>query len=262
MSCGAHGLLARRLPAVAAAGEPHQPALDQEVRARLRLELAPERARAPGRRGVAGVLAVAAADQPRLAAGRGAPVARLELVDERDAHALAREPPRERRAKRPCPDDHHGVHATADATVPRVHALLAAAALLFGHSAEDRPLTATRVGEGPVKVLVVGSIHGNETAGRAVVRRLRHATAGPRGAAVAGRLRQPRRRPQRHAPQRARRRPQPQLRPPLAGRGPPVRHVLPRPRARSPSRSPGPCAGSCGGSGRPSRSGTTSTCGS
>jgi len=64
--------------------------------------------------------------------------------------------------------------------VPRVHALLAAAALLFGHSAEDRPLTATRVGEGPVKVLVVGSIHGNETAGRAVVRRLRRATP-PRG---------------------------------------------------------------------------------
>ena len=60
--------------------------------------------------------------------------------------------------------------------MPRVHALLAAAALLFGHSAEDRPLTATRVGEGPVKVLVVGSIHGNETAGRAVVRRLRRVT--------------------------------------------------------------------------------------
>ena len=53
--------------------------------------------------------------------------------------------------------------------MPRVHALLAAAALLFGHSAEHRPLTATRVGEGPVKVLVVGSIHGNETAGHAVV---------------------------------------------------------------------------------------------
>ena len=63
--------------------------------------------------------------------------------------------------------------------MPRVHALLAAAALLFGHSAEDRPLTATRVGEGPVKVLVVGSIHGNETAGRAVVRRLRHARPAP-----------------------------------------------------------------------------------
>ena len=59
--------------------------------------------------------------------------------------------------------------------MPRVHALLAAATLLFGHSAEHRPLTATRVGSGPVKVLVVGSIHGNETAGRAVLRRLRRA---------------------------------------------------------------------------------------
>jgi N-acetylmuramoyl-L-alanine amidase len=57
--------------------------------------------------------------------------------------------------------------------VPRVHALLAAAALLFGHSAEHRPLTATRVGAGPARVLVVGSIHGNETAGGAVVARLR-----------------------------------------------------------------------------------------
>jgi N-acetylmuramoyl-L-alanine amidase len=65
----------------------------------------------------------------------------------------------------------------ADATVPRVLALAAAAAsLLFGHSADDRPLRAMRVGEGPVKVLVVGSIHGNETAGRAVISRLRRAT--------------------------------------------------------------------------------------
>jgi N-acetylmuramoyl-L-alanine amidase len=66
-----------------------------------------------------------------------------------------------------------------DATLPRVHVLLAAAALLFGHSAEHRPLTATRVGEGPVKVLVVGSIHGNETAGRAVLRALRRADPAP-----------------------------------------------------------------------------------
>jgi N-acetylmuramoyl-L-alanine amidase len=51
----------------------------------------------------------------------------------------------------------------------------ATTALLFGHSAEDRPLRATRVGEGPVKVLVVGSIHGNETAGHAVLARLRRA---------------------------------------------------------------------------------------
>jgi N-acetylmuramoyl-L-alanine amidase len=55
-----------------------------------------------------------------------------------------------------------------------MHVLLAAAALLFGHSAEHRPLTATRIGSGPARVLVVGSIHGNETAGRAVIARLRH----------------------------------------------------------------------------------------
>ncbi len=61
--------------------------------------------------------------------------------------------------------------------MPRVLALAAAAAsLLFGHSADHRPLRAERVGEGPVKVLVVGSIHGNETAGRAVVSRLRRST--------------------------------------------------------------------------------------
>ena len=61
--------------------------------------------------------------------------------------------------------------------MPRVLALAAAAAsLLFGHSAQDRPLRAERVGEGPVRVLVVGSIHGNETAGRAVLARLRKAT--------------------------------------------------------------------------------------
>jgi N-acetylmuramoyl-L-alanine amidase len=58
--------------------------------------------------------------------------------------------------------------------VPRVLALAAAtASLLFGHSVQDRPLRAERVGEGPVKVLVVGSIHGNETAGHAVIGRLR-----------------------------------------------------------------------------------------
>jgi len=49
----------------------------------------------------------------------------------------------------------------------------ATAALVFGHSAQDRPLRAERVGDGPVKVLVVGSIHGNETAGLAVLEQLR-----------------------------------------------------------------------------------------
>ena len=55
----------------------------------------------------------------------------------------------------------------------------AAASLLFGHSAQDRPLRAERVGEGPVKVLVVGSIHGNETAGSAVLARLRRSAPPP-----------------------------------------------------------------------------------
>ena len=139
-----------------AAGEPHQPALDQEVRARLGLELAPERAGAARRGGVDRVGAVAAADQPRLAAGGRARVAGLELVDERDVLALAREPPGKRGAERPGADDHHGVHAAADATVPRV---LAAARRARAPVRPLRRATArcARRGvrrQGPVKVLV------------------------------------------------------------------------------------------------------------
>ncbi len=55
----------------------------------------------------------------------------------------------------------------------------ALASLVFGHSAQHRPLRAEHVGEGPTKVLVVGSIHGNETAGRAVIAQLRHVTPPP-----------------------------------------------------------------------------------
>ena len=60
---------------------------------------------------------------------------------------------------------------------------------------QDRPLTRRRASaSGPVKVLVVGSIHGNETAGRAVIARLRHATP-PEGVELwLVRHRQPRRR--------------------------------------------------------------------
>jgi hypothetical protein len=45
----------------------------------------------------------------------------------------------------------------------------------YGMSAEGRPLRVVRAGDtaAPVRVLVVGSIHGNETAGHAVVARLR-----------------------------------------------------------------------------------------
>lgn len=46
---------------------------------------------------------------------------------------------------------------------------------VLGRSAEGRPVQVTRVGDpaAPVKVLVVGAIHGNETAGMAVTARLR-----------------------------------------------------------------------------------------
>ena len=49
------------------------------------------------------------------------------------------------------------------------------AAATFGRSAKGRPLRVRRVDDpaAPVRVLVVGSIHGNETAGHAVVARLR-----------------------------------------------------------------------------------------
>jgi protein MpaA len=57
----------------------------------------------------------------------------------------------------------------------------AAAAGTYGRSAEGRALRADRVGDpaAPVRVLVVGSIHGNETAGHAVVARLRRTSPPP-----------------------------------------------------------------------------------
>jgi protein MpaA len=52
---------------------------------------------------------------------------------------------------------------------------LASAALVFGHSVQDRPLVARADGDRDARrtVLVVGSIHGDETQGHRVVRRLR-----------------------------------------------------------------------------------------
>src|SRR3954466_2334431 len=49
--------------------------------------------------------------------------------------------------------------------------------MVFGHSVQGRPLEVTRVGEpdAPVRVLVVGDVHGNEPAGEAIVARLRRA---------------------------------------------------------------------------------------
>lgn len=53
----------------------------------------------------------------------------------------------------------------------------ALATLVIGHSAQGRPIVATRVGDpaAPVHVLVVGDVHGNEPAGEAIVARLRRA---------------------------------------------------------------------------------------
>ena len=55
--------------------------------------------------------------------------------------------------------------------------LLAAAltTLVLGHSVEGREIRATRVGQegAPVNVLVVGNVHGNETAGEAIIAALR-----------------------------------------------------------------------------------------
>ena len=156
-----------------------------------------------------------------------------------------------------------GVHAGRTLPCRGCTPWLAAAAL-----APVRPLRAstarwraTRVGEGPAKVLVVGSIHGNETAGRAVVARLRRMRAARRGRAVAGATRSTRTacgaaraRTRAGSTSTATSR--------AAGAAAGARSTpTSRAGARSPSPSRGPCGGSSGASGRPSPSGTTSTCG-
>ena len=62
---------------------------------------------------------------------------------------------------------------------------LALASTVIGHSVEGRAIRAERIGPAgaPTKLLVVGSIHGNEPAGRAVIARLRRAHP-PRGTAI------------------------------------------------------------------------------
>jgi protein MpaA len=57
-------------------------------------------------------------------------------------------------------------HAVRPATGPRT--------FVIGHSSSGRPITAIAVGnaDAPVRVLVVGCIHGNEQAGIAIARRL------------------------------------------------------------------------------------------
>jgi hypothetical protein len=60
---------------------------------------------------------VGAPEQPRLAARTGARVARLELVYQRYLFPRAREPPGERCAEGPCPDD-HDLHRIETITLP------------------------------------------------------------------------------------------------------------------------------------------------
>jgi hypothetical protein len=56
---------------------------------------------------------------------------------------------------------------------------------VIGHSVEGRAIRAERIGppDAPTKLLVVGSIHGNEPAGKAVIARLRRVQP-PRGTAI------------------------------------------------------------------------------
>src|SRR3954447_11724499 len=63
--------------------------------------------------------------------------------------------------------------------------LTAAAALLGGHSVAGRDIRAVRTGDAaaPRTVLAIGDVHGNERAGRAVIRALRHSVP-PEGVQV------------------------------------------------------------------------------
>ena len=91
----------------------------------------------------------------------------------------------------PAPTIDHGVHAVRTLPCRSVLALLSPPPRrsCSAHSAQGRPLPrGTRVGDAPAKVLVVGSIHGNETAGRAVIARAARRDAAGRRAAVARRL--------------------------------------------------------------------------
>ena len=76
--------------------------------------------------------------------------------------------------------------APQPALAPRPTPLLpSASAEVIGTSAEGRPIRAQLVGSAraPVKLLVVGTIHGNERAGTAITRRLRRVRP-PRGTAL------------------------------------------------------------------------------
>ena len=207
-----------RLPAVLAVREPAQAALDQELLAALGLELAPQAcgraaprpcSRRPGR----GRSGSGATRRPRWRAGRRARTGRPASPPRRPARATMRARPRRhppRRSPRcawaegiggrpaPRPDRPHvGWHPP-----PQTHRVLttcgvvraflagflialaapaAAGAATFGESVRGRPLEVTQRGDpaAPVRLLVVGSIHGNETAGHAVIARLRRLAPPP-----------------------------------------------------------------------------------
>jgi N-acetylmuramoyl-L-alanine amidase/Zinc carboxypeptidase len=80
---------------------------------------------------------------------------------------------------RPAADARAATHVGAPLANP------AGGSLVIGHSARGRPIRALRVGSprARVKLLVVGAVHGNEPAGKAVVARLRRARP-PRGTAL------------------------------------------------------------------------------
>ena len=99
--------LAVALPAAVVVGEPDGAGLDEDPGA----QLAPLRERSIRKFCVKAIRSVRVAQHPRLAAGLGARVARLESVDERDVPAVADEPVGEGRAEDPASDDDHGRHA-------------------------------------------------------------------------------------------------------------------------------------------------------
>jgi hypothetical protein len=74
------------------------------------------------------------------------------------------------------------VLATAAIAMTALAPVMPASTETVGHSAEGRPIRARRIGNPRAKrkVVVVGAVHGNELAGRAVTLRLRRARA-PRG---------------------------------------------------------------------------------
>ena len=111
--------------------------------------------------------------------------------------------------------------------------------MVLGRSARGRPIKAVRVGSPRARVtlLVFGSVHGDETAGRDIAARLLRSRPPPGTALWVIRGPEPGRRRGRHAPERERGRPQPQLPAPLAAAAGPSTPTTPaRGRSRNPRR--------------------------